>query len=126
MSQENVDVVRRIQDAFLRGDYEAMFELIAEEVEWDDSRFPGGGRYRGHQGMAEGSKLVAISKALLTVPLAGEKIKSLRQSRLRYGLAKRGTEERGFGTCPIGRRHDAPLHPVSFFRCAASHAATFL
>jgi ketosteroid isomerase-like protein len=55
MSEENVEVVRRIQDAFLRGDYEAMFELIAEDVEWDDSRFPGGGRYRGHQGMAEGS-----------------------------------------------------------------------
>ncbi|MEK6271435.1 MAG: hypothetical protein AABM42_02155 [Actinomycetota bacterium] len=39
MSQENVEVVRRIQDAFLRGEYEAMFELVADDVEWTDARF---------------------------------------------------------------------------------------
>jgi ketosteroid isomerase-like protein len=55
MSQENVEIVRRIQDAFLHGKYEAMFELIADGVEWDDARFPGGARLRGHQGMAKAS-----------------------------------------------------------------------
>jgi uncharacterized protein len=55
MSQENVEIVRRIHERFLRGDYEAMFELIADDVEWDDSGFPGGGKYHGHQGMSKAS-----------------------------------------------------------------------
>ena len=53
MSRENVEIVRQVHERFLRGDYPSMFELIAEDVEWDDSEFPGGGRYRGHDGMTK-------------------------------------------------------------------------
>jgi ketosteroid isomerase-like protein len=55
LSEENVEIVRRIHEAFLRGDYEAMVELVATDVDWIDADFPGGGRFHGHGGMAEGS-----------------------------------------------------------------------
>jgi ketosteroid isomerase-like protein len=55
MSRENVETARRIHAAFLRGDYESMFNSIADEVVWDDSRFPDGGNYRGHREMTRAS-----------------------------------------------------------------------
>ena len=39
MSQENVDVVRRGWDAWIRGDVEALFAMFDEEVVWDTSHF---------------------------------------------------------------------------------------
>jgi ketosteroid isomerase-like protein len=37
MSQENVEIVRRVTEAFAAGDMETVFEWVAPEVEWDFS-----------------------------------------------------------------------------------------
>jgi ketosteroid isomerase-like protein len=58
MSEENVEVVRRVSDAYNRRDVEAMLGELHPEVEW----YPwlqvqlGGGAtvYRGHEGIREG------------------------------------------------------------------------
>ena len=58
MSQENVEVVRRVSDAYNRRDVEAMLDELHPEIEW----YPwlqvqlGGGAtvYRGHQGVRDG------------------------------------------------------------------------
>ncbi len=58
MSQENVEIVRRVSDAYNRRDVGAMLDELHPEIEW----YPWlqvqlGGRatvYRGHQGVREG------------------------------------------------------------------------
>jgi ketosteroid isomerase-like protein len=55
MSEENVDVIRDLFEAFNRRDVKAMESLMAPEVEWDATRFVGvvpdlAGVYRGAEG----------------------------------------------------------------------------
>ncbi len=58
MSRENVEVVRRVSDAYNRRDVEAMLDELHPEIEW----YPwlqvqlGGGAtvYRGHEGVRDG------------------------------------------------------------------------
>jgi ketosteroid isomerase-like protein len=40
MSQENVDLIRRGTELWLRGDFEAWLETVDPEVEWDISTHP--------------------------------------------------------------------------------------
>jgi ketosteroid isomerase-like protein len=48
MSQENVEIVREMLDAFNRGDYEASLAFLDEHVEWHDPpHVPGAGVHRG-------------------------------------------------------------------------------
>ena len=48
MSQEDVDIVRSIYDAFGRGEVRAMMGLLHPEVEvYQSERLPWGGRYAG-------------------------------------------------------------------------------
>ena len=56
MSQENVEIVRRVYDAVARRDTDAVFALYDAEIEWDFSRSPfsnvaGTTHYRGHEGI---------------------------------------------------------------------------
>ena len=53
MSQENIEVVRAVLDAYNRGDLEAAFEHVTDgfELDWSRSLGPLGGVYRGRQGM---------------------------------------------------------------------------
>ena len=37
MSQENVEIVRRVAEAFAAGDMDAVFAAVAPEIEWDFS-----------------------------------------------------------------------------------------
>jgi ketosteroid isomerase-like protein len=53
MSEENVEIVRRVMDAYLAGDYEAAFAELDPEVEFDVSIRPEGHVYWGHEGVAE-------------------------------------------------------------------------
>ena len=51
MSQENVEIVRKVLDlAFVRRDFDAALRLFDAEgvVDWTDSRAPYSGIYRGH------------------------------------------------------------------------------
>ena len=56
MSEENVETVRGVYDAWQRGDFERALEPFHEDVEWfgppDISRAGGGGVARGHEGVS--------------------------------------------------------------------------
>jgi hypothetical protein len=58
MSQENVEIVRRVSDAYNRGDVGAMLDELHPEIEWHpwlQLQFGGGATvYRGHQGVRKG------------------------------------------------------------------------
>jgi len=56
MSQENVELVRRLYDAVASGDAATVLALYDKDVEWDFTRHPfgsliGGTIYRGHDGL---------------------------------------------------------------------------
>lgn len=56
MSQENVEVVRRLYDAVAQRDAEAVLTFYDPEVEWDDTQGParalmGADVYHGHEGV---------------------------------------------------------------------------
>src|SRR4051794_35250948 len=52
MSQENVEIVRAIYEAWTRGDDEAVFERFNAEVDWvPPPDISSSGRRRGHQGV---------------------------------------------------------------------------
>jgi ketosteroid isomerase-like protein len=53
MSQENVEIVRRIVEAAQRGDWDAAMAEYDETVVLDQSRMPGGCIYHGHQGVRD-------------------------------------------------------------------------
>jgi ketosteroid isomerase-like protein len=56
VSEENVEVVRRVYEAATRGATDTVLELYDADVEWDVSRSPyralmGRAAYRGHDGL---------------------------------------------------------------------------
>ncbi len=56
MSQENVEVVRRLFDAIGRADSETVLALYDSDCEWDTTRTPlprliGGGTFKGHDAL---------------------------------------------------------------------------
>ena len=56
MSEENVEIVRRLYDTVARRDAAAVLDLYDPEVEWDMTRGPlagltAWGVYRGHEGL---------------------------------------------------------------------------
>ena len=54
MSQENVEVVKRSWEAWIRGDLDALFETFDPAVEWDTTSFEGWPEddvYYGHEGV---------------------------------------------------------------------------
>ena len=55
MSQENVEVVRRMWDAFLRRDFEEALSAFHPDVEWDGTNLPDGTISRGHQAIVDHS-----------------------------------------------------------------------
>ena len=58
MSQENVEIVRRVSDAYNRRDVGAMLDELHPEIEWHpwlQIQFGGEATvYRGHQGVRKG------------------------------------------------------------------------
>jgi len=54
MSQEKVEIVRRMSDAFNRRDFEELFQTIDPDVEWKPIMSALEGRvYRGHAGVRD-------------------------------------------------------------------------
>jgi ketosteroid isomerase-like protein len=56
MSQENVEIVRRSLEAYQAGDLTAAVVDVDPEVEFDLTFRPGGRIFRGHDGIAEGTR----------------------------------------------------------------------
>lgn len=56
MSQENVETVRTMLEAFLEGDYPTSLDLLHREVEWHGTRggLDDGRLYRGHDQVVGG------------------------------------------------------------------------
>jgi ketosteroid isomerase-like protein len=53
LSQENVEIVRRIVEAAQRGDWDAAIAEYDEAVVLDQRRMPDGGIYYGHEGVRD-------------------------------------------------------------------------
>jgi ketosteroid isomerase-like protein len=53
MSTQDVDTIRRLLDAFNRGDFAALDELDAEAELQDEPRIPGAGWSHGHRGAVD-------------------------------------------------------------------------
>jgi ketosteroid isomerase-like protein len=53
MSQENVEIVRRMWDAFLTADFETALSFFAADVEWDGTNLPDGRIGRGHEAILD-------------------------------------------------------------------------
>jgi ketosteroid isomerase-like protein len=54
MSQENIEVVRRVYEAWMTGDYEAVFDLFDSEIEWvPPPDVSSSGERRGHEGVRQ-------------------------------------------------------------------------
>jgi uncharacterized protein len=53
MSEENVEIVRRLMDAYLSGDFETALAAFDPEVEFDVSIRPEGRVYRGRDGVID-------------------------------------------------------------------------
>src|SRR5215207_8374499 len=59
MSQENMEVVRRIARAFNDGDIDALVAELAPTVEWEEQPIPGiDPVYRGHEGVRRWAEAV--------------------------------------------------------------------
>jgi uncharacterized protein len=53
MSRENVEVIRRMWDAFLAGDLQTGLSFYDPDVEWDGTNLPDGQIGRGHQAIVD-------------------------------------------------------------------------
>jgi ketosteroid isomerase-like protein len=53
MSRENVEIVRRMWDAFLAADFQTALSFYAEDVEWDGTNLPDGKIGRGHEAILD-------------------------------------------------------------------------
>jgi ketosteroid isomerase-like protein len=51
MSHENVEIVRQVREAFMRGDWDTAIAAYDQAVELDMTRMPGGGIYSGPDGV---------------------------------------------------------------------------
>jgi hypothetical protein len=60
MSQENVEVVRRLVRTMKERDVEALVAELDPAVEWEEQLIPGVERvYRGHEGVRRWAELIA-------------------------------------------------------------------
>jgi ketosteroid isomerase-like protein len=55
MSQENVEVVRRMWEAFRRRDFDQSLAAFYPDIEWDGTNLPDGTVSRGHQAIIDHS-----------------------------------------------------------------------
>ena len=53
MSQGNVEIVRRMWDAFLAADFQTALSFYAPDVEWDGTNLPDGQIGKGHQAILD-------------------------------------------------------------------------
>ena len=94
MSQENVEIVKRVIDAFNRRDIDAIFECVNQDVEW----FPAmpvtfGGGLRGREGIE--SYVREVSDTWEEYRVVGQDFRDLGEDRV---LVLSRVEGRGAGS----------------------------
>ena len=110
MSQENVEVAKRVIDAFNRRDVDAIFECVARDVEW----FPAmpvtssGGALRGRGGIE--SYVREVSDTWEEYRVAAQDFRDLGDDQV---LVLSRVEGRGAGS---GGLVDAPMGQIFDFR----------
>jgi ketosteroid isomerase-like protein len=73
MSQENIEVVKRLYEAFQVGGLDAALEYLDPEILWEDlDALPGGGTYRGFDGLRQ--SLDRFSEAWGDLSLTAEEL----------------------------------------------------
>jgi ketosteroid isomerase-like protein len=93
MSQENVEVVRRTWDAFLRRDLKAALAFFDPDVEWDGTNLPDGQVGRGHEAIMDHLRRWAAQWDDWTVDV--EQIVGARGDRVVVFLREKGRSHSG-------------------------------
>ena len=104
MSQENVEIVRRVSDAYNRRDVGAMLDELHPEVEWHPwLQLQLGGAatvYRGHQGVRKGIR--ELEEAFSEIQAEQTEIRDLGERVVAIGrLRARGKESGAITESPI-------------------------
>ena len=104
MSQENVEIVRRVSDAYNRGDVEAMLDELHPEVEWHPwLQLQLGGEatvYRGHQGVQTG--IGELEEAFSEIQAEQSEIRDLGERVVAIGRHRaRGKESGAITESPL-------------------------
>ena len=89
MSQENVEIVRKLIDAFNRGDLDAWLGFLSPEVVWESLPLPGFREvYRGRSGAREW--LEQLQEVFEEAHLEIEEITALSDDRVLFGYTQIG------------------------------------
>ena len=111
MSHANVEIAKRVIDAFNRRDVDAIFECVNPDVEWLPAMpvtFGGGGALRGREGIE--SYIREVSETWEEYRVVGQDFRDLGEDRV---LALSRIEGRGAGS---GGLVDAAMGQIFDFR----------
>lgn len=112
-----IDTVRRIYDAFARGDLDAvMAECASDAVITQDPALPWGGRYVGRDGIAEFAlKLIGTSDSAVTT----EEIYQAGEQVVQYGRSKGTVRDNGatfdVAECHVWTLRDGLIVQAEFY-----------
>ena len=93
MSQENVEVVRRMWGAFLAGDFDTALSCLASDIEWDGTNLPDGRVGKGHQAVLDHAARWADAWGDWTVDV--EQIRALEGEKVFVLIRERGRSSSG-------------------------------
>ncbi len=104
MSQENVEIVRRVSDAYNRRDVGAMLDELHPEIEWHpwlQLQLGGGATvYRGHQGVQRGIR--ELEEAFSEIQAEQSEIRDLGERVVAIGHHRgRGKESGAITESPL-------------------------
>jgi ketosteroid isomerase-like protein len=107
IDDDNVAIVRAVYEAFGRGDVEAVFAAMIDQIAWDESPgVPYGGRYRGRDEIVEKvfGPILADVEGFTAEP---DEILALDEDRV-FAQGMHGGRGEG-DAVPARRRHQAVL-----------------
>ena len=93
MSEENAEIVRRMWDAFLAGDFETALSFYAPDVEWDGTNLPDGQIGSGHEAILDHVRRWADIWKDWTVEV--ERVVAVGSAQVVLFMRERGTGESG-------------------------------
>jgi ketosteroid isomerase-like protein len=107
MSQENIEIVRGMWDAFVAGDVETALSCLSNDVEWDGTNLPDGRVGKGHQAVIDHAERWAAAWDDWTVDI--EQIRAAQGEKVLVFIRERGRSRSGLN---MDERH-AELYTVS-------------